>query len=525
MELGFWHDKKKPFSDGELVKEIIISTMDTLLENYDSQAKCDIMQKVRNLQFSHQTVCRRIQDMSTDLEEQLKDQLKTCLAFSICLDESTDISDTAQIALWIRFVSEDMSIHEELLALHGMKDQTRGINILGEFDNVVSKFQLNLEKMVSVTSDGAPAMTGKNSGFVGLLKKQLNTSSLNGDSLVSFHCILHQENLCAQMKEDDSLKDLMNMVVEIVNYIRGSALNHRQFIELLKESEDCQFGDIIYFANVRWLSRGKVLQRFTSLLPEIQDFLIKKEKLTSFSVIEEEEWKCDLFFLTDITAHMNELNLKLQGKGKLVWDLSQHLEEFISKLQLFIVQMKVQDFTHFQNIASYAKKYDFDKYRYVDWLQSLLQKFEQRFLDFEKFQAAFQFIRDPLNFDVQDANLSRDLSNLLCFNKGEFETDMLLLQSQRHKQLKSESLSGMWTRILKTNDFLTLNTLIAKIFSMFGSTWLCESTFSAMTFTKSKYRSRLLDENLEAQLRCSLSIDLIPNFRELVTKKDCQISH
>jgi hypothetical protein len=37
---------EKPFSDGELVKEIIILTMESLLENYDSQAKSDIMQKV-----------------------------------------------------------------------------------------------------------------------------------------------------------------------------------------------------------------------------------------------------------------------------------------------------------------------------------------------------------------------------------------------------------------------------------------------------------------------------------------------
>jgi hypothetical protein len=96
------------------------------------------------------------------LEKQLRNQLKSCQAFSIALDESTDISDTAQIIFWIRFVSEDLSIHEELLALHGKKDQTRGIDILQEFNKAMSKFQLNLEKMVLVTTDGAPAMTGKN---------------------------------------------------------------------------------------------------------------------------------------------------------------------------------------------------------------------------------------------------------------------------------------------------------------------------------------------------------------------------
>lgn len=37
--------------------------------------------------------------------------------------------------------------------------------------------------------------------------------------------------------------------------------------------------------------------------------------------------------------------------------------------------------------------------------------------------------------------------------------------------------------------------------SIFGSTYLCEQTFSKMNYIKSKYRSRLTDENLKCILK------------------------
>jgi hypothetical protein len=61
-------------------------------------------------------------------------------------------------------------------------------------------------------------MIGGKSGFVSVLKQHLNENGVK-TMLPSFHCILHQENLCAQMHGTDTLKNLMHMVVKIVNYI------------------------------------------------------------------------------------------------------------------------------------------------------------------------------------------------------------------------------------------------------------------------------------------------------------------
>ncbi|KAE9522504.1 hypothetical protein AGLY_017097 [Aphis glycines] len=67
---------------------------------------------------------------------------------------------------------------------------------------------------------------------------------------------------------------LLELVVKIVNSIRGKALKRRLFRELMDEV-DCHYGDLLLHSNVRWISKGKVLHRFKELLPQIQIFLQK----------------------------------------------------------------------------------------------------------------------------------------------------------------------------------------------------------------------------------------------------------
>lgn len=74
-------------------------------------------------------------------------------------------------------------------------------------------------------TDGAFVMTGQKSMFVSLLKQNLTANGLNIYDLALFHCILYQKNLCAQMAGEDTVKDLTDTFVKIINLICGSALN------------------------------------------------------------------------------------------------------------------------------------------------------------------------------------------------------------------------------------------------------------------------------------------------------------
>ncbi|XP_076322403.1 protein FAM200B-like [Tachypleus tridentatus] len=178
-------------------------------------------------------------------------------------------------------------------------------------------------------------MAGVKKGLVGLIRKQLEDLQL--PSTLFIHCIIHQPALC---EKDLDISCVLKPVISAVNFIRGHALNHRQFKAFLKDI-DWNFYDIPYHTAVRWLSCGKVLSRFYKLRREIDIFIIEKYRA-------DPTWLSELSFLVDITSYMNELNLKLQGKNNLVCDLYRIIKGFQRKLSLFEVHLEGGNLSHFQ---------------------------------------------------------------------------------------------------------------------------------------------------------------------------------
>jgi hypothetical protein len=57
-------------------------------------------QQLRNTPLSNNTVCRRISDISEDLEEQLMEKLRNN-HFAILIDEATDCSGAAHLIAYV----------------------------------------------------------------------------------------------------------------------------------------------------------------------------------------------------------------------------------------------------------------------------------------------------------------------------------------------------------------------------------------------------------------------------------------
>ncbi|KAJ8388832.1 hypothetical protein AAFF_G00125880 [Aldrovandia affinis] len=89
----------------------------------------------------------------------------------------------------------------------------------------------------------------------------------------------------------------------MVNSIRSKALNHRQFKTMLDEM-DAQYGDVLYHQEVRWLNR----------------------------------------------ALLNQLNLQLQGKDRLINQLPDCIRAFDFKLQLLQRHLSTGNLAHFPNL-------------------------------------------------------------------------------------------------------------------------------------------------------------------------------
>ena len=130
----------------------------------------------------------------------------------------------------------------------------------------------------------------------------------------------------------------MDLVTKVTNLIRGGnrSLSHRTFVSFLDEV-DAAYGDLQMHTEVRWMSRGKCLERFFALRSEIPVFLeesVSGDMSAYCRKLRDTAFLCDMAFLTDITSHLNVLNTKLQGRDQTVCDLYAHMTAFQRKLDL-----------------------------------------------------------------------------------------------------------------------------------------------------------------------------------------------
>ncbi|XP_067125213.1 general transcription factor II-I repeat domain-containing protein 2-like [Centruroides vittatus] len=157
-----------------------------------------------------------------------------------------------------------------------MHNTTTGADIFDALMEVSKKYKLPLEKLVCLATDGAPTTTGITKGVVARLKET---------------CKQH--------------------VTKIVNYIRARGLNNRQFASFLEDIE-CEYTDLPYYTEVRWLSSNKVLKRFFTLLDEIIIFL--ETKNSECAELKDGQWIKDLAFSVDITSHLKLLETEFDRR-------------------------------------------------------------------------------------------------------------------------------------------------------------------------------------------------------------------
>ena len=227
----------------------------------------------------------------------------------------------AQLCTFIRMVFEDMTTKKELFACCLLKD-IHGIKIFQAFMNFANKTKLPLVKLIYIIIGGPPAMVGSSNWFIAF-RKQNNSYP----TFVHYHCFNHQQALCGKVINK---KEMMNISTKIVCSVCARSLQRRLFRAHLEEAE-VEHIDLLLLTDVRWLSRGRFLERFRELFPEIKE-LLKQFKDAEYAQLEDEQLLLHLAFLTDLTALINEQNLELQRKEKNVVDMISSVNPFKRKL-------------------------------------------------------------------------------------------------------------------------------------------------------------------------------------------------
>lgn len=249
---------------------------------------------------------------------------------------------------------------------------------------------------------------------------------------------------------------------------------------------------------------GKILKSVWDLRDQIQDFCVVKGH--DIPQLSDEDLVADLGFAVDVTALMNEPNVKLQCKGLFVHEMYSAVKAFMRKLQLLSSQVEDNILTHLPTLKEATRSAD-HLHKYSSMLEALHGEFSRRFQDFKTVESEMHMVSSPFNCSVDNApsDVQMELIDL--------QSDTLLAE-----HFRSVSLLDFYSS-LKEENFPHLRRHSQKILVLFGSTYVCEQTFSVMKFNKSKHRSSITDDHLSAVLRIATS-DIQPDFNALVQAQD-----
>lgn len=110
------------------------------------------------------------------------------------------------------------------------------------------------------------------------------------------------------------------------------------------------------------------------------------------------------------------------------------------------------------------------------------------------------------------------------FHMDVSEVENELLKLQNDIQIKSMATGGSFWNLLIEEKYPNVRKCAMYLTAFFGSTYLCESTFSHMKHVKSKHRSTMTDDQLDVCLWLAVST-YTPNYIKLADNLQCQSSH
>lgn len=126
----------RPFTDGDFAKKCMLLAAEKVHPEAHS--------KFKNISLSRTTIQRRIGDLSEEITDQLLNAASKFTYFSLAADESTDNTSTAQLLLFVRGISDNFELTEELVGMYSMKGRTTGEEIFSAILNLCSESKFNL---------------------------------------------------------------------------------------------------------------------------------------------------------------------------------------------------------------------------------------------------------------------------------------------------------------------------------------------------------------------------------------------
>ena len=227
------------------------------------------------------------------------------------------------------------------------------------------------------------------------------------------------------------LKEVLNKVVKMVNYIKSRPLKSRLFAKPRKEM-GANYANLLH-TNIRWLSRGKALSRVYELKDEMLSFFSPEKQQEFCELLRDYNWVSKLAYLVDIFDHLNNVNSKIQGKNETLLTSTNKMKALREKLKLWSLRVANENFGMLSHFPEMKSK------EVVSHLKSLEEKIEKYFPSLST--ENYMWIRNP--FLPLDSHVVLNLKE---------EEELIDIRNDGNNELlhKQMPLGKFWIRVYRT---------------------------------------------------------------------------
>ncbi|XP_046572000.1 E3 SUMO-protein ligase KIAA1586-like [Haliotis rubra] len=243
-----------------MAQENIAANKFNALITLQKNNKCSALS---GLVYSHGDSVQDIeQALATSTIEHLKCRIANSKFVGLIIDETVSITVEKILIMFLRIVNYGKA-DTVFLGNHTVHDGTAS-TITDKIKEVFREWNIPINKVVGLGSDGASVMTGRKSGVGVRLTDEC-------PFLVHVHCIAHRVSLASHdaAKMSKVVTDFTKTLNEIYKLYHYSAVRYERLRDLSQVLSDTEFSSLKQPCSVRWLSLGRAVKSTKDNLPAL----------------------------------------------------------------------------------------------------------------------------------------------------------------------------------------------------------------------------------------------------------------
>ena len=504
--------------------------------------------------YTHNTIQNEMMKiMALQVLREIAKNLQDTDFYTMMCDEATDVANTSQLVICLRWVDDNLVAHDEYIGLKDMAD-TSADSIVKALKDVLLRMNLNLRKCRGQCYDGCSTMTGHRNGVVTKIKE------CEKRALYS-HCYCHSLNLAVgdTMKSSKILKDTIDTTFELTKLIKKSPKRESKLKiingEIAHSSENDDSDDsestdkwikpaITLFCPTRWTVRGKCLRSVIENYDELQqlwDWSLDnlsdtemKARIRGVSAHTRQFSYCFGIHLAETLLRITDnLSQTLQSTQHTAIDAQknardsvstlqsirsdEHFQMFYSKVKSFAEahdassptlprkrnpsQRKIDSFYATSNATAHHPATPEDEYRkqYFESIDMIVECIKTRFDqdDYEKYACSEQLLLKALRRE----NYADELKSIVDFYGDDFDRDILdtqlktlpfVLSSAENIRTFYDVRAGVQTLSDASKAYISQVIKLLKLLIVMPATnAVSERSFSAMRRLYTYYRTNM----------------------------------